>query len=149
MDTRMQTTNKMTVQTATAIRSHQVRPSHFVRIASSRMRFPPRLRPANFGGSDQSEAGSPACFRKTGIAQKMELADSSLQPAVPGRAIASDQTGVPIARMAGQFHDLSGNLREPADEKIRVRDPMGIGNAGQPFVAGKSYCCLMLGLQPS
>src|SRR5713101_4789426 len=120
MDTRMQTTNKMTVQTASAIRSHQVRPSHFVRIASSRMRFPPRLRPANFGGSDQSEAGSPACFGKAGIAEQVKLADPSLQSAVPCGAIASDQTGVPIARMTGQFHNVSGNLREPADEKIRV-----------------------------
>ena len=54
---------------------------------------------------DQFKPGLAARLQEGSLLQQFEFTDAALDLAVVRRAIAADQRRIPVARVAGQFHD--------------------------------------------
>src|SRR5262249_20803569 len=108
-------------------------------------RFPfPKM--AYRGRRDQREAGFLASLHETRLLKQVPLPYAALELPVRGRAIAADQRGVKAARMAGEFDHVSRYASEPAAKEVGIGNPRGVGDAGQPVVAGKPLLLLQVGV---
>src|SRR5207245_9589494 len=61
----------------------------------------------------------------------------------------ADQRGVVVPRMAGPLDDVARYVLNPAQEKAAATYPAGIGDAGEPVVAGKAEGVLRTRQRPA